>query len=50
MTQDASIAEGASWLQAWFSGRWWWENEDTLAECGLHVSSLARPGEGESGE
>ncbi|EAU54759.1 phosphoadenylyl-sulfate reductase [Mariprofundus ferrooxydans] len=32
------------------SGRWWWENEDTLAECGLHVSSLARPGEGESGE
>lgn len=31
------------------SGRWWWENEDTLAECGLHVSSLdAR--EGISGE
>jgi len=22
------------------AGRWWWENEDTLAECGLHVSSL----------
>jgi len=32
------------------SGRWWWENDETLAECGLHVSSLARPGEGESGE
>ncbi|MDX8405821.1 MAG: phosphoadenylyl-sulfate reductase [Mariprofundus sp.] len=32
------------------SGRWWWENADTLAECGLHVSSLARIGEGESGE
>ncbi|MDQ6991259.1 MAG: phosphoadenylyl-sulfate reductase [Mariprofundaceae bacterium] len=22
------------------SGRWWWENKDTLVECGLHVSSL----------
>lgn len=33
------------------AGRWWWENEDTLAECGLHVSSLKRPpGEGELGE
>ncbi len=33
------------------AGRWWWENEDTLAECGLHVSSLnAGKGEGESGE
>jgi len=31
------------------AGRWWWENEDTLAECGLHVSSL-NAGEGESGE
>jgi len=31
------------------AGRWWWENEDTLAECGLHVSSL-NVGEGESGE
>jgi len=32
------------------SGRWWWENAETLAECGLHVSGLAKPGEGESGE
>lgn len=31
------------------AGRWWWENEDTLAECGLHVSSL-KTGEGEAGE
>jgi len=31
------------------AGRWWWENEETLAECGLHVSSL-KAGEGESGE
>jgi len=31
------------------AGRWWWENEDTLAECGLHVRSLSA-GEGESGE
>jgi len=31
------------------AGRWWWENEDTLAECGLHVSSL-NAGEGEVGE
>ncbi len=31
------------------AGRWWWENKDTLAECGLHVSSL-HAGEGESGE
>ena len=22
------------------SGRWWWENADTLSECGLHVRSL----------
>ncbi|MDX8402949.1 MAG: phosphoadenylyl-sulfate reductase [Mariprofundaceae bacterium] len=22
------------------SGRWWWENEDAVAECGLHVSPL----------
>jgi len=33
------------------SGRWWWENKDTLAECGLHVTSLKAPkGEGESGD
>ena len=25
------------------SGRWWWEHEDTHAECGLHVSSLIKP-------
>jgi len=31
------------------AGRWWWENEDTLAECGLHVSSLDAK-EGLSGE
>ncbi len=31
------------------AGRWWWENKDTLAECGLHVSSL-NAGEGEAGE
>ncbi len=31
------------------AGRWWWENKDTLAECGLHVSSL-EAGEGELGE
>lgn len=33
------------------SGRWWWENEDSLVECGLHVSSLKAPeGENESGD
>ena len=33
------------------AGRWWWEGGDTLAECGLHVTSLVRPkGEGESGD
>jgi len=33
------------------SGRWWWENEETLAECGLHVVSLkSGRGEGEQGE
>lgn len=33
------------------AGRWWWENEESLAECGLHVISpiLQRP-EGEEGE
>ncbi|MDX8392003.1 MAG: phosphoadenylyl-sulfate reductase [Mariprofundaceae bacterium] len=31
------------------AGRWWWEEEDTLAECGLHVTSLSAL-EGESGE
>ncbi|MDQ6951602.1 MAG: phosphoadenylyl-sulfate reductase [Mariprofundales bacterium] len=24
------------------SGRWWWEREDAVAECGLHVSTLTR--------
>ncbi len=33
------------------AGRWWWENEETLAECGLHVTSIAgRIGEGEKGD
>jgi len=33
------------------AGRWWWENKDTLAECGLHVSSLKAPkGAGEEGD
>jgi len=33
------------------SGRWWWENEDTLVECGLHVSSLKAPkGQNELGD
>jgi len=31
------------------AGRWWWENEETLAECGLHVTSLHAP-QGEGGE
>jgi len=33
------------------AGRWWWENEDSVAECGLHVISpiLDRPA-GEEGE
>lgn len=25
------------------SGRWWWEQEDAVAECGLHASPLKRP-------
>jgi len=33
------------------AGRWWWENEDTVAECGLHVTSIRRrSGENEQGE
>ncbi len=33
------------------AGRWWWENEDTLTECGLHVTSIRRSkGENEQGE
>jgi len=33
------------------AGRWWWENEDALAECGLHVISPILPkAEGEAGE
>lgn len=33
------------------AGRWWWENDESVAECGLHVISpiLERP-EGEEGE
>jgi len=31
------------------AGRWWWEQEDALAECGLHVTSLTAS-EGESGD
>ncbi|MDX8397754.1 MAG: phosphoadenylyl-sulfate reductase [Mariprofundaceae bacterium] len=27
------------------AGRWWWEDSDTLSECGLHVSSLKAPAE-----
>lgn len=23
------------------SGRWWWENEDAVAECGLHASPIS---------
>jgi len=25
------------------SGRWWWEREDSVAECGLHASPISRP-------
>ncbi len=25
------------------AGRWWWENENAVAECGLHVSPLKAP-------
>ena len=33
------------------AGRWWWENEESLAECGLHVTSLTTTvGECEQGE
>ena len=33
------------------AGRWWWENEDALAECGLHViSPILKKAEGEAGE
>jgi len=32
------------------SGRWWWENEDAVAECGLHVSPIGKPKGGENGE
>lgn len=33
------------------AGRWWWENDDALAECGLHVISPILPkAEGEAGE
>lgn len=33
------------------AGRWWWESGESLAECGLHVTSLATArGECEQGE
>ena len=33
------------------AGRWWWENEESLAECGLHViSPVLNRSEGEAGE
>jgi phosphoadenosine phosphosulfate reductase len=33
------------------AGRWWWENETSLAECGLHVTSpILKRVEGEAGE
>ncbi len=33
------------------AGRWWWENDDVAAECGLHVMSLKEvSGEIEDGE
>ncbi len=25
------------------AGRWWWEQEDAVAECGLHASPLVKP-------
>lgn len=31
------------------SGRWWWENEDAVAECGLHVNPINSP-KGEDGD
>ncbi len=24
------------------AGRWWWENEEAVAECGLHVSPISK--------
>jgi phosphoadenosine phosphosulfate reductase len=24
------------------AGRWWWENEDAVAECGLHVNPISK--------
>jgi len=33
------------------AGRWWWENEESLAECGLHViSPILKKDEGQAGE
>ncbi|MDQ6975633.1 MAG: phosphoadenylyl-sulfate reductase [Mariprofundaceae bacterium] len=32
------------------AGRWWWEQGDVATECGLHVTSLRKPSEGEQGE
>jgi len=31
------------------SGRWWWENDDAVAECGLHVNPINLP-KGEDGD
>lgn len=31
------------------SGRWWWENKDAVAECGLHVNPI-HPSKGKDGE
>jgi len=31
------------------SGRWWWENEGAVAECGLHVNPISLP-KGEDGD
>ncbi len=27
------------------AGRWWWEQEDAVAECGLHASPIAKRGD-----
>jgi len=44
-TRDITVGEDER------AGRWWWENEDVAAECGLHVMSLKEvTGELEGGE
>jgi len=44
-TRAISVGEDAR------AGRWWWENDESVAECGLHVISpiLEKPA-GEEGE